>query len=128
MALPRQCACYSRRTRTCAHEHACAADYVLGTAKTNACPAGSAKITDVPTCQAAAAALVMTYAGSVSYSTSPSGCYLYLSAVRLNADPAGAAASGQQPLCTGTGAPFQPPPPHTYGVHRWVESPHEAPR
>jgi hypothetical protein len=98
--------------------HACAADYVLGPANTNACLAGSAKITDVTACPAAAAALGNTYAGSVSQAQRPSGCYLDTGDGRVYFNPSapGAAAAGAQPLCRVTGAPFQPPPPHTYGV------------
>ncbi len=108
----RHCAWYSRRARTCAH--ACAAEYVLGPANTNACPAGAAKITDDTTCRAAAAFLGKPYGSVFALSSKPSGCilrYLTFNApmVYLNTDPTGGAASDAQLLCKGTGAPFQPP-------------------
>ncbi len=92
---------------------ACAAEYVLGPANTNACLAGSAKITDVTACPAAAAALGKTYAGSVSPAQRPSGCYLDTGDGRVYFNPSapGAAAPNAQPLCLSTGAPFQPPSP-----------------
>jgi hypothetical protein len=98
--------------------HACAADYVLGPANSNACLAGSAKITDVTACPAAAAALGKTYAGSVSQALRPSGCYLDTGDGRVYFNPTpGAAASGAQPVCLGTGAPFPTaaPPAHLKG-------------
>ncbi len=104
---------------------ACAADYVLGPANTNACLAGSAKITDVTACPAAAVALGKTYAGSVSQAQRPSGCYLDTGDGRVYFNPSapGAAASGTQPLCRVTGAPFQPPPPaHLRGRPGWSTS------
>ncbi len=115
----RQCAWYSRRTRKRALWHACAANYDLGPFNTNACLAGSAKITDVTACPAAAAALGKTYAGSVSQALRPSGCYLDTGDGRVYFNPSapGAAAPGAQPVCRVTGAPFQPPPPaHSYGA------------
>jgi hypothetical protein len=86
---------------------------VLGPANTNACLAGSAKITDVTACPAAAAALGKTYGGSVSQAQRPSGCYLDTGdgTVYFNPSAPGAAAAGAQPVCRVTGAPFEPPPP-----------------
>jgi hypothetical protein len=111
------------------HAHACAAGYVLGPADTTACPAGSAKITDTTPCQAAAKALAKTYGGwSVSQDLHPGGCLLLLGSttqvVYYNPNANGAAAPDAQPLCLGTGAPFQPPPPHTLRV-LWAEYPLE---
>ncbi len=102
---------------------ACAADYVLGPANTNACLTGSAKITDVTACPAAAAALGKTYAGSVAQALRPSGCYLDTGDGRVYFNPSapGVAASGAQPLCRVTGAPFQPPPPAHLRGRPWVE-------
>ncbi len=82
----------------------------MNAANTNACPAGSSKITTEATCAAAAAFLGRTYGGFSSSPLFPSGCYLDNTAapgafVRLNVDPTGAAASVAQPLCLGTGAP-----------------------
>ena len=94
----------------------CAADYVLGPANTNACPAGYSKITDVTTCEAAAIAVAKPYSQSYLSSTKPSGCYLGLviQAVYINPHPTGAAAADAQPLCKGTGA--QPPRAHLRGA------------
>ncbi len=90
--------------------HACAATYATNAADTNACPAGSSKITTEATCAAAAAFLGRTYSGFVSSPLFPSGCYLDTTAapvafVRLNKDPTGSAASVAQPLCRVIGAP-----------------------
>ncbi len=103
--------------------HACAADYVLGPANTNACLAGSAKITDVTACPAAAAALGKPYAGSVSQALRPSGCYLDTGDGRVYFNPSapGAAASGAQPLCRVTGASFQTAASRTPTGSPWAE-------
>jgi hypothetical protein len=87
--------------------HARAADYVLGTANTNACPAGAAKITDLSTCPAAAAALGKPYGGAFSQALNPSGCFLDTgnpSKVYLNTNATGAASPLARPLCV-FGAP-----------------------
>jgi hypothetical protein len=55
--------------------HVRAADYILGTANTNACPAGAAKITTAAECEAAAAALGKPN-GAFSQPLRPSGCFL----------------------------------------------------
>jgi hypothetical protein len=122
MVLLRYSAWYSRRIRACAVAHACAADYVLGASSTNVCPAGS-KITTEVTCRVAAGFLGKPYGGNTSYSYFPSGCYLNTTAVGsvyLNTHPTGGTAANGQPLCLGTGAPFQPPPPgaHLRGTQR----------
>jgi hypothetical protein len=102
----RHSACCSRRTRTCAH--ACAArrraDYVLGAANTNVCPAGSAKITDSTACITAAFARGKSYSATVPSTVFPSGCYLDSNQVYFNTN-AGAAHPASQPLCT-AGAPL----------------------
>ncbi len=87
--------------------HACAADYVLGTANTNACPAGAAKITDLSTCPAAAVAVGKPNGGAFSQALNPSGCYLDTgipSKVYLNTNATGAASPLARPLCV-FGAP-----------------------
>jgi hypothetical protein len=114
MVLVRRCAWYSRRIRACAVAHACAADYVLGASNTNVCP-GYSKITTEVTCRVAAGFLGKPYGGNTSYSFNPSGCYLNtaVGSVYLNVHPAGGTAPNAQPLCLGTGAPFQPPPSRT---------------
>ncbi len=105
---------HSCATHTCALGHACAVNYVLGTANSNACPAGSSKITTEATCEAAAKAVGKPYGGSYSNTIFPSGCYLSSGEVNLNAHPTGGAFATAQPLCRGTGAPFQPPPPRAH--------------
>ena len=84
----------------------------MNEADTNACPAGSSKITDFTTCQTAAAFLGRMFSGSSIFSSLyfPSGCYLsYLNAaissVYFNNDPTGKAVPSSQPLCRVTGAP-----------------------
>jgi hypothetical protein len=91
----------------CAHTHACAAGYTLGPANTNACLAGSAKITDVTACPAAAAAIMKPYVGSLSHAQRPSGCYLETAVafVYFNPSAPGGAFANAQPLCRVTGAP-----------------------
>ncbi len=124
LALLRHCAWYSRRIRACLVAHACAVDYVLGPANTNACLAGS-KITTEVTCRVAAGFVGKPYGGNTSFSYFPSGCYLNTAAafVYLNTHPTGGTAASAQPLCKGTGAPPPPPPPpppaHTSGVTPW---------
>jgi hypothetical protein len=98
----RNCAWYSRRACTCAHARACAAEYVLGAANTNACLAGYSKITDVPTCQAAAAAVGNPYGGAAAHISRPGGCFLDTgnpSKVDFNLNATGAAFAFAQPLC-----------------------------
>ncbi len=101
----------------------CAADYATNVANTNTCPAGYSKITDVPTCQAAAKALAKTYAGSINQTTFPSGCYLASSGVYFNPNTAGAANLGAQPLCKVTGAPPQTAVPRAPQGTPWAERP-----
>jgi hypothetical protein len=104
----------------------------MNDANTNACPAGSSKITDFTTCQTAAAFLGRMFSGSSIFSSLlfPSGCYLsYLdiatSFVYFNIHPTGAAASGAQPLCRVTGAPpATAAPAHLRGTP-WAEYPAE---
>ncbi len=104
----------------------CAADYVLGPASTNACRAGYSKITTEVTCRVAAGFLGKPYGGNTSFSAYPSGCYLNtaVGSVYLNTYPTGGTAARAQPLCLGTGAPFQPPPPAHLRV-LWAEYPME---
>jgi hypothetical protein len=104
----RHCAWYSRRARTCAHAHSRAADYVLGPANTNACPAGYSKITTAATCQAAAAAVLKPYGKSETHPSRPGGCFLdngNPSKVEFNTNATGAAFVNAQPLCR-FGAPL----------------------
>jgi hypothetical protein len=117
------CAWYSQRIRACAHARVCAADYGLGPANTNACRAGNSKITTEVTCRVAAGFLGKPYGGSTSYNYNPSGCYLNTSvgSVYLNTHPTGGTAANAQPLCLGTGAPFQSPPPAHRRDTPWVE-------
>jgi hypothetical protein len=85
-----------------------AAPYVLGAASTNACAAGSAKITDVAACRAAAAFVGIKYGSTVSHAYRPGGCFFdngKPSKVDLNPNATGAAASNAQPLCQVAGAP-----------------------
>ena len=86
------------------------AAYVLGADGSNVCPANSAKITDMPTCVAAAASVGVTFQSTETYADYPSGCYsrdydfdgVYLySEVYLNPHATGAASSDSQPLCAG---------------------------
>jgi hypothetical protein len=81
----------------------------MNDADTNVCPAGSAKITDVTTCKAAAAFLGRMFSGFDFFSSPylPSGCYLSYPdiATYLNGNATGAAAINAQPLCRVTGAP-----------------------
>ena len=96
-------------TRTRAHAHACAANYVLGTAGTDNCPAGYSKIAYAETeatCKVAAAFLGRTYLSSVSLPYRPSGCYLDTATnkVSLNTDRAGFPYPNTQPLCKVNGA------------------------
>ncbi len=87
-------------TRTCAC--ACAAEYVLGPANTNACPAGYSKIFVATTCQAAAAAVGKTYGTSETHVSRPGGCFLDSgnpSKVDFNTNATGAAFVNTQPLC-----------------------------
>jgi hypothetical protein len=90
-----------------AYALACAADYVLGTGNTNACPAGAAKITTAAECEAAAAAVEKPYSGALSKPLRPSGCFLDTgnpSKVDFNQNPTGTAFANAQPLCV-FGAP-----------------------
>ncbi len=87
--------------------HACAADYVLGTANTNACPAGAAIFTTAAECKAAAEAIGKPYGGAVAHTFRPSGCFFDTgtpSKVDFNPNPTGAAFANAQPLCV-FGAP-----------------------
>jgi hypothetical protein len=89
-----------------AHAHACAGDYVLGAASTNACLAGAAKLTTAAECEAAAAALGKLYGGAFPKPLRPSGCFLDTSDGKAYFNPSatGAAARNSQPLCV-FGAP-----------------------
>ncbi len=115
--------------------HACAATYATNDANTNVCAAGYAKIMTEATCEAAAAFLGKPYGSVFALSSKPSGCilrYLTFNApmVYLNTDPTGgAAAADAQPLCKGTGAPFQiaAPRAHTLGVTPWGGVPRQWP-
>jgi hypothetical protein len=89
-----------------AHAHACAADYVLGTANTNACLAGAAKLTTAAECIAAAMAVGKLYGGAFSEPLRPSGCFLDTGdgKVYFNPSAPGAVFASAQPLCV-FGAP-----------------------
>ncbi len=70
----------------------------------SSCPTNYAKITDDPTCAAAAVSLEKTYQGARSDSTfnQPSGCYQFTAAIFLNTDPVGGTgAAGFKPVCAG---------------------------
>jgi hypothetical protein len=75
--------------------------YMFGNIGSNVCPVNSVKITDVPTCRAAAASMGLGYSGSGSYSSEPSGCEWYSGAIWLNLHATGAGSSVCKPLCAG---------------------------
>ncbi len=82
------------------------AAYVRGADGSNVCPANSAKITDAPTCVAAAASVGTTFKSTGTLADYPSGCYYYSplvgsSGVYLNTHATGAESSDSTPLCKG---------------------------
>ncbi len=82
--------------------HACAAEYVLGPANTNACPAGYSKIPTAEMCRAAAKAVEKPYGGAVAQARRPSGCFLDIGnpyKVDFSPSEPGAAFVNAQPLC-----------------------------
>jgi hypothetical protein len=76
-------------------------------------------------CEAAAAAVGKPYNGTEVQTLRPRGCYLNtaVGSVYLNIHPTGGAAPDTRPLCIGTGAPFQPPPPAHLRATPWAETP-----
>jgi hypothetical protein len=106
-ALLRHCAWYSQRARTCTHAHLRAGEYVLGPANTNACPAGSAKITMEATCRAAAVFVGKVYRRSELHVSRPGGCFFDIGDVKVdfNTNATGASVASAQPLCQVAGAP-----------------------
>ena len=82
---------------------------MLGTTSSNACPAGSVRISSVVACRAAAVAAALTYSGITTSSPTyyPRGCYIYTT-VYFNPDAVGGTTYGR-PLCqSGTAAPSLP--------------------
>jgi hypothetical protein len=82
------------------------AAYVWGADGSNGCPANSAKITDMPTCEDAAASVGVTSVTTETNPSFPSGCYertngYGMDFVYLNAHANGRAVQGSKPLCKG---------------------------
>ena len=92
------------------------AAYMFGADGSNGCPANSAKITDMPMCQDAAASILgVTSVTTETDGRYPSGCYSLSGSVYLNAHATGAGSSGSTPLCAGAH-----PRPATRAAAPWV--------
>ena len=82
---------------------------MAGAVGSNECPAGSARIETEAACRTAAAAAGKTFAAVVTLSSSPRGCFYYISSnnAYFNDQSVGAGDADAQPLCaiTTIGAP-----------------------
>ncbi len=86
----------------------CAGAYVSGADGSNECPAGSARIEAEAACRTAVAAAGKTFAGALTDSAFPRGCFTSGTSAFFNAHAVGVGRSGAQPLCAAlatTGAP-----------------------
>jgi hypothetical protein len=110
-ALPACTCCAAQRSRALR-----AGKYAWGAAGKNACPDGTARIDDLPECQAAAAAAARPPPSSENSDDFPKGCYssTLSTGVSFNAHATGARKQVDADivmLCAGTGVPASPAPP-----------------
>jgi hypothetical protein len=79
--------------------------FVYGDLGSNACPAGSTRITELAACQSAAAAQGKAWGRNDSWSAHPAGCLLNGDAVYFNTIAPGSGSSASRPLCAIAGVP-----------------------